>query len=314
MHFQTPVDRGLTKESQQSCPSHEHWSRPVDRSSPLSPSLSSLSPVVPASISFFPHAGGGYAAPLASVRKGVRVLGPRIDAVDWDEALERIGRWAERREARYVVACNVHSVVTAGQDAALLAAINGADLATADGAPVAWLMRKLGCLRQERIDGPDLMWRYLARAANRGESVFFYGSTPETLARLVARVEAAFPGLRVAGSYSPPFRDLTPAEDEAVVQRINESGAQTVWVALGCPKQEVWMAAHRRSIRAVQIGVGAAFSFHAGTTRRAPQWMQRSGLEWMHRLLSEPRRLARRYAVTNTRFVIGAASTLIGMR
>lgn len=312
MHFQTPIDRGLTKPTQQSCTAHEHWSRLVDHPSPLS-SFSSLSSVVPASIGYFAHGGGGHVA-TPSVRKGVRVLGPRIDAVDWDEALDRIALWAARREARYVVACNVHSVVTAGQDAALLSAINGADLATADGAPVAWLMRKLGCVRQERINGPDLMWRYFELAAQRGESVFFYGSTPETLQRLVDRVEADFPGLRVAGTYSPPFRALSPDEDEAVVDQINQSGAQTVWVALGCPKQEVWMAAHRRRIQAVQVGVGAAFSFHAGVARRAPPWMQRNGLEWIHRLLSEPRRLARRYLVTNTLFVIGAASMLIGVR
>lgn len=284
----------------------------MDHPSPLS-SLSTLSSAVPSSISYFAHGGGGHAV-APSVRKGVRVLGPRIDAVDWDEALDRIGLWASRREARYVVACNVHSVVTAGQDRALLSAINGADLATADGAPVAWLMRKLGCVRQERINGPDLMWRYFELAAHRRESVFLYGSTTETLRRLVDRVEAEFPGLRVAGTYSPPFRALTPEEDEAVVQQINQSGAQTVWVALGCPKQEVWMAAHRRSIQAVQVGVGAAFSFHAGVARRAPRWMQRHGLEWLHRLLSEPRRLAKRYLVTNTLFVIGAASMLIGVR
>jgi len=253
-----------------------------------------------------PHFANG-APPSPVQRSAVRVLGVRLDAVDWSEALGRIATWAARREARYVVACNVHSVVTAGDDPTMMQAVNGADLATADGAPIAWLMRKAGCEMQERICGPDLMWQYFEQAAPRGESVFLYGSTDHVLARLSARIAKRFPGLRIAGCYSPPFRALTPDEDAEVVARINRSGAQTVWVALGCPLQEKWMAEHRESIQAVQIGVGAAFAFHAGVNRRAPSWMQRAGLEWLHRLLCEPRRLAHRYLVTNTRFVTRAA-------
>lgn len=278
----------------------------MDQPSPYS----SLSTSVYLPAANFDHAGYGVSSTLPA-RRGVSVMGPCIDAVTWDEALERIGLWAARRDSRYLVACNVHSVVTAGRNSALLSAINSADLAVADGAPVAWLMRKLGCTNQERISGPDLMWRYFEQAAPRGESVFLYGSTPETLQRLVERIEVCFPGLRIAGTYSPPFRALTSEEDAEVVRRINESGAQTVWVALGCPKQEVWMAAHRGRIQAALIGVGAAFAFHAGTAKRAPLWMQRHGLEWAHRLICEPRRLATRYLVTNTLFVWGAATLLL---
>lgn len=266
----------------------------------------------PLTVAHYSAPAAGHAISLH--RDAPHVLGSRVDAVDWDEALRRVALWATQRESRYVVACNVHSVVTADSTPALRSAINNADLVVADGAPVAWLMRKLGRSQQQRISGPDLMWRYFAQAAQRGEAVFLYGSTPATLERLVERICDEFPGLRVAGTYSPPFRPLTPQEDAEIVRRINDSGAQTVWVALGCPKQEIWMAEHRPAIRAVQIGVGAAFAFHAGTARRAPGWMQRNGLEWLHRLCCEPRRLARRYVVTNTLFIIGAAALLLGAR
>ncbi|MBI2225482.1 MAG: WecB/TagA/CpsF family glycosyltransferase, partial [Betaproteobacteria bacterium] len=140
----------------------------------------------------------------------------------------------------------------------------------------------------------------------RGDAAYFYGGTDATLTLLSARLRAAFPGLRIAGTYSPPFRPLTLEEDAEDVARINDSGAGAVFVGLGCPKQETWMAAHRGRIRAVMFGVGAAFEFHAGVINRAPLWMQRWGLEWLHRLCSEPRRLWKRYLVTNTLFILGA--------
>ncbi len=184
-------------------------------------------------------------------------------------------------------------------------------MATPDGAPVAWMLRKLGYASQQRINGPDLMWKYCEQAAQRGEAIYLYGGTPDTLEILQRRLAEIFPGLRIAGAYSPPFRAVTNEEDAADVRRINASGASTVWVSLGCPKQEKWMAAHRGRVNAVMIGVGAAFDYHAGTIKRAPTWMQNAGLEWLHRLCSEPRRLWRRYLVTNTLFMIGAAKQLI---
>lgn len=245
-------------------------------------------------------------------RNIVPVLQAGIDAVAWSEALTRISTWAAARESRYVCICNAHSVVTAKLDADFGAVIAEADLATPDGAPVAWMIRKLGYPAQQRINGPDLMWKYCELAAQtRGESIYLYGGTPATLEILQRRLTEAFPTLRVAGAESPPFRALTDDEDAATVARINASGAGTVWVSLGCPKQEKWMAAHRGRINAVMIGVGAAFDYHAGTIRRAPQWMQNTGLEWLHRLCSEPRRLWRRYLVTNTLFVIGAGRQLL---
>jgi N-acetylglucosaminyldiphosphoundecaprenol N-acetyl-beta-D-mannosaminyltransferase len=238
----------------------------------------------------------------ADRKSGATVLGSHIDAVEWNECLDRIVEWAFSRESRYVCMCNVHVVVTARREPNFRRIVNRADLATPDGAPIAWCLRRLGFPSQQRINGPDLMWRCCARAAEAGLSVFLYGSSLETLELLSARLAREFPGLRLAGYYSPPFRDLTAEEDAHVVQLIENSGAQIVFVALGCPKQEAWMAEHRDRIRAVMIGVGAAFPYHAGVLRRAPHWMQEAGLEWLHRLLSEPRRLWRRYLVTNTLF------------
>lgn len=247
----------------------------------------------------------------AQDRTMVPVLQVSIDVVNWDAALSRIAQWAANHDSRYVCVCNAHSVVTAGQDPAFGQVVSQADMVTADGAPVAWMVRRLGYRDQQRINGPDLMWKYCALAAQRGESIYLYGGEPETLGTLQRRLVQEFPGLRVAGAYSPPFRTLTATEDATAVASINASGAGTVWVSLGCPKQETWMAAHRGRVNAVMIGVGAAFDYHAGTVHRAPLPVQSLGLEWLYRLISEPRRLWRRYLITNTLFVFGAARQLM---
>jgi N-acetylglucosaminyldiphosphoundecaprenol N-acetyl-beta-D-mannosaminyltransferase len=237
------------------------------------------------------------------IRSGAYVLDTFIDATSWDEAVNRIADWGGEHQSRYVTLCNVHSVVTASQSAKFATVINGADMALPDGAPIAWSMRKEGFAQQERINGPDLMLRYLAEAERRGQSVFFYGSVDETLAKLRGRMMAKFPKLKIAGMASPPFRKLSEQETAEYTQKINQSGAHVVFVGLGCPKQEVWMAEHRGAIKAVMVGVGAAFDYHAGTLRRAPLWMQQRGLEWLYRFVCEPRRLARRYLETNSVFV-----------
>ncbi len=244
-------------------------------------------------------------------RKVVNVLGADIDTLEWSTVLATLSTWAHKQESRYICICNAHSIVTARQDKAFSTAIAQADMATPDGAPVAWMIRRLGFKTQQRINGPDLMWNYCAQAAQQHESIYLYGGTSATLQELQCRLARVFPGLRVAGAESPPFRPLTADEDAAVVARINASGAGTVWVSLGCPKQELWMAAHRGRVNAVMIGVGAAFEYHAGVIPRAPRWMQNSGLEWLHRLYTEPRRLWRRYLVTNTLFIVGAARQLM---
>lgn len=243
-------------------------------------------------------------------RKGMYVLGAFIDALSWDDAIEKIIAWGAVYESRYICICNVHSVVTTTLDPELKKAVNQADMSTPDGAPVAWALRRLGFSSQERINGPDLMWRYLAAAERLGQTVFFYGSTEAILEKLRAAVAASFPRLIVAGTHSPPYRELSEIEAEEELRLINNSGANVLFVGLGCPKQEKWMAAHRGKVSALMIGVGAAFDYHSGTTKRAPLWMQHKGLEWLYRLCTEPRRLFKRYLITNTLFIIGVARQL----
>jgi N-acetylglucosaminyldiphosphoundecaprenol N-acetyl-beta-D-mannosaminyltransferase len=233
----------------------------------------------------------------------VPVLSAPIDVIGWDDALAKLSYWSARRESRYICICNVHSVVTATLDSKFCRVVKEADMSTADGAPVAWAMRRKGYENQQRINGPDLMWRYCELAQSRDESIFFYGSTEETLAALKQKLIEAFPTLQIAGVISPPFRTMSQDEDAADIEQINASGAGVVLVGLGCPKQELWMATHRGNIHAVMVGVGGAFDYHAGTIKRAPLWMQKSGLEWFYRLCSEPRRLWKRYLVTNSLFI-----------
>lgn len=244
-------------------------------------------------------------------RKSQSVMGALIDAVSWDEALHRILSWGAAHESRYVCICNVHSVVTTTRDAEFKQVVNQADMATPDGAPVAWALRRFGFHGQPRVNGPDLMRKYLAEAEVIGQTVYFYGSTDATLAKLHSALLAEFPDLRIGGMHSPPFRALTAEEDAQEVAMINGSGAHVVFVGLGCPKQEKWMATHRGRVNAVMIGVGAAFDYHAGTIKRAPLWWQNNGLEWLYRLCSEPKRLMKRYLVTNTLFIIGFSRQLL---
>lgn len=245
-------------------------------------------------------------------RRTLPVLGTPIDVIDSAQALQRIAAWARGRESRVVCFCNAHSVVTARQQPDFAQVLRSADLATADGAPVAWMLRRQGAAAQGRLSGPDLMLDYCADAARRGEPIYLYGGHPDTLAALQHRLLQRWPALRIAGAHAPPFRPGTEAEDADDVARINASGAATVWVGLGCPKQEAWMAAHRGRVNAVMLGVGAAFDFHAGVVPRAPRWMREHGLEWLHRLATEPRRLGPRYLSTNARFLWGALRQVWG--
>ncbi|MBM5572355.1 MULTISPECIES: WecB/TagA/CpsF family glycosyltransferase [Deefgea] len=244
------------------------------------------------------------------MRQTANVIGAPIDVITFERAIERISAWSLARESRYVCITNVHSVVTGGQDNDFAEVLAQADMCTPDGAPVAWLMRQQGHAEQERVNGPDLMWQYCAHAEQTGESFFLFGGEQKTLDILQVKLAKEFPRLKIVGAISPPFRALTAQEDAAIVEQINASGAGVVWVSLGCPKQEKWMAAHRGRIQAVMVGVGAAFDYHAGTIVRAPLWMQKNGLEWLHRLCSEPRRLWKRYLVTNTLFVVKAAKQM----
>lgn len=253
-------------------------------------------------------------APAGAARQGARVLDVFVDALDWDEALRRIWRWARLPQSRMVCCSNVHSVVTAGSDARFRAVLAAADLVTPDGMPVAWMLRRLGYPQQARIDGPGLMWRLCALAARSGLPVYLYGNTPDTLERLRTRLLATHPRLVLVGMHAPPFGPQDAAMEAADVARINRSGARLVFVSLGCPKQELWMAHHRDRLRTVLVGVGAAFDYHAGTLARAPRWMQAGGLEWVHRLGSEPARLWRRYAASNSVFMARALAQCVRTR
>lgn len=238
------------------------------------------------------------------------LVGVSVDAVSTDQALKVILTWAKSHACRYVVFANAHIAVSATQSAQFATVVRLADLVLPDGAPVAWMLRKLGHLRQERLSGPDLTWDLLRQCERANVPVYFYGSTEDTLDRLAKRVRLAYPALCIAGTESPPFRTLTTDESLACANRINSSGAALVFVGLGCPKQEQWMFQQRGQINAVMLGVGAAFDFHAGTISRAPVWMRQNGLEWLHRLATEPRRLWRRYLITNTLFLWGAMRRL----
>lgn len=236
-------------------------------------------------------------------RRREPVIGVPVDVVQPDAAVSRMAAWAARGESRYVCFVNVHSAVQAGVDEQHRVVLGAADLAAPDGAPVAWTLRAKGHAGQPRVDGPGTMWQLLAQASRLGLGVGFYGSDEQTLAQLTRQVGSAFEGLRIAYAHSPPFRELTAEEDEQVCREIRESGISLLFVSLGCPRQELWMAAHRGRLPVVMLGVGAAFAFHAGTASRAPRWMREAGLEWLHRLFGQPGRLWRRYAYTNSLFL-----------
>lgn len=220
-----------------------------------------------------------------------------------DTALAEIQRWIELRERHYVCVTGVHGVMESQRDPFLREIHNASGLTTPDGMPMVWAGRIAGA-GISRVYGPDLMLALCERAAARGWSSYFYGGRPGVPERLTARLVERFPGLPIAGIHSPPFGPVTPEEDEGIVQAINAAKPDIVWVGLSTPKQERWMAAHVDRLEApVLIGVGAAFDIHAGTLAQAPVWMQRSGLEWLYRLIREPRRLWRRYLFNNPVFV-----------
>jgi len=223
-----------------------------------------------------------------------------------DQALAAITGWIARGDRQYVCVTGVHGVMESQRDPELRRIHNAAGLVTPDGMPLVWLARRAGFRHVDRVYGPDLLLACCQISVTRGYRHFFYGGNPGVAERLSDRLVRRFPGLRVVGTHSPPYRPAGAAEREEVVQQINASGADIVWVGLSTPKQERWMDAHRaRLAAAVLIGVGAAFDFHAGIKRQAPRWMQQSGLEWLFRLGQEPRRLWRRYSYNNVRFIAG---------
>lgn len=236
----------------------------------------------------------------------VDVLGVQVSAVNMDMAVDAVKSWAETDDRQYVCVTGVHGVIESQRDGELREIHNRSGLTTPDGMPMVWSGRRAGADWMDRVYGPDLMLEVLVEAERRGWSSYFYGGAEGVPERLVGRLSEKFPGLKVAGLHSPPFRQLTEQEKAEVAAEINESGATFVWVGLSTPKQERWMAEFRPLLEApVLFGVGAAFDFHAGQVSQAPRWMQRSGLEWLYRLAKEPRRLWKRYFDIIPRFLTG---------
>ncbi|MEG3439155.1 WecB/TagA/CpsF family glycosyltransferase [Pannus brasiliensis CCIBt3594] len=232
------------------------------------------------------------------------IIGTRIDATSYRDACDLVQEWVENRLSAYIVAANVHVVMTGYWNKAYRRIINGASLVTPDGMPLVWGLRLLGIKRQNRVYGPDLMLAWCDRAASLQIPIYLYGGTENTLIRLRENLQKRFPNLIIAGSYSPPFRPLTEREEAEDLDRIHASGARVVFVGLGCPKQEEWMARQQGKLNAVAIGVGAAFSFHSGEVSQAPRWMMNLGLEWLYRFTREPKRLWQRYLINNPSFLL----------
>lgn len=234
----------------------------------------------------------------------VDILGVKVSNVNLDLACENIERWIINREKRYVCVAPVSTVVDCQNDNEYRNIINHSGMTTPDGMPLVWIGKMKGSKIINRTYGPDLMPAFFKLSERKNYSHYFYGGTSESNEILVKNLHQRFPKLKIVGQYAPPFRGTGKMEDQAVLDEINRLDPDCLWIGLGSPKQDYWMAQHRNKINVpVMIGVGAAFDFLAGTKKQAPRWMQKCGLEWLFRLLSEPKRLWKRYVFGNSRFV-----------
>jgi N-acetylglucosaminyldiphosphoundecaprenol N-acetyl-beta-D-mannosaminyltransferase len=231
------------------------------------------------------------------------IVGMRVDGSDYEKTVPRILSLAQGNCGAYVCVATVHMVMEAYDDPQFRSIVNGSDIVTSDGMPLVWGLRMLGVKDAQRVYGPDLTLFVCEQAAHEGIPLGFYGGSPPVLDRLLDRLRSRYPRLRIAYCCSPPFRELSAEEKEHILQAIRESGAKILFIGLGCPKQERWMAEHKEKIEAVMIGVGAAFDFIAASKPKAPHWIQMAGLEWLFRLGTEPRRLWKRYLYQNPRFL-----------
>jgi N-acetylglucosaminyldiphosphoundecaprenol N-acetyl-beta-D-mannosaminyltransferase len=242
------------------------------------------------------------------------ILGVRVDATSYQDAADRVLSWARRGESRYVCCAAVNNIMEAHDSADFKRVMTEADLVTSDGMPLVWVLRVLGVRDATRVYGPDLTPVVLEAAANAGVPVGFYGASEQVLKDLVAHVQTRFPKIDVVYAESPPFRAVTVEEDQRTVRGIKGCGARILFVGLSTPKQDRWMNAHRGRVPCVMLGVGAAFDFLTRTKAQAPSWMQRTGLEWLFRLATEPRRLWRRYLRHNPRFAVLALTQILRER
>jgi N-acetylglucosaminyldiphosphoundecaprenol N-acetyl-beta-D-mannosaminyltransferase len=255
-----------------------------------------------------PAQPGANAAAIPSP-PSVTLLGVPLSLTDYAGTIDWIDATVAQRGRGYVIAAAVHCVMVCQEDPELLTAVRSASLTVPDGQPLVWAINALGHSLPSRVYGPELMARYCERSAKTGTRMFLYGGRNQgALVQLTLNLRRRYPGVQIVGGYSPPHRPLTDQERDAIAHEIDAVHADVVWVGIGVPKQEKWMAEMRDRLRApVLVGVGAAFDFHAGLVPQAPTWIQQLGLEWAYRLAHEPRRLWRRYARYNPRFVAGFA-------
>lgn len=234
------------------------------------------------------------------------IMGVNIAAINMDWLLKYLDKNIDLLHGDYICVSNVHTTVTSYEEPDYCAVQNGGLMAIPDGGPLSTVGRKRGHKNMARTTGPSLMGEIFKITAKKGYRHFFYGSKQETLDLLEQKLNERYPGIQIAGMYSPPFRPLTEDEDVAVIKMINESKPDFVWIGLGAPKQERWMADHQGKIDGLMLGVGAGFDYYAGNIKRAPKWMQKRNLEWVYRLIQDPRRLFNRYLHTNVKFIVNA--------
>ncbi len=231
------------------------------------------------------------------------ILKTNINVTNMSDTIKYIGEHLNDLRGKYICVSNVHTTVMAYENAEYRKIQNSAAMALPDGAPLSSYSRRKGYKQAQRVTGPDLMLELFAVSKEKGYRHYFYGATEETLQSMRKVIERDYPGMEIAGMYAPPFRTLTPQEDAEIVEKINKSRPDFIWIGLGAPKQEEWMYQHMGQLQGVLIGVGAGFDYLAGYIKRAPRWMQRMSLEWLYRLLQDPRRLWRRYFTSNVKFI-----------
>lgn len=231
------------------------------------------------------------------------IMGVNVAAINMEWLVDFTSKNIQKLSGDYMCVSNVHTTVTAYDNDSYRKIQNGGIMAIPDGGPLSTIGRKRGFQNMQRTTGPAYMGEILKEGIDKGYRHYFYGSTEETLEKLKKILPKQFPGVHIVGMYSPPFRTLTEEEDTNIIKEINEVHADFIWVGLGAPKQEIWMANHQGKIKGFMVGVGAAFDFYAGNINRAPKWMQKHNLEWLYRLIQDPRRLFKRYVYTNIKFI-----------
>lgn len=234
------------------------------------------------------------------------IMGVNIAAINMKWLLDYTEEHIKELSGDYMCVSNVHTTVTSYEEPAYCAIQNGGIMAIPDGGPLSTVGRKRGFKNMERTTGPSYMGEIFEISVEKGYRHYFYGSTEETLEKLYQELEKKYPRIQIAGMYSPPFRPLTVEEDEAIIKRINGTNPDFLWVGLGAPKQEKWMAVHQGRVNGFMVGVGAGFDYYAENIDRAPEWMQKSNLEWVYRLIQDPKRLFKRYLITNNKFIWNA--------